>query len=361
MKRITGGRLRSQVTTAGLVCISLFALQAKDARVGFTTTQFAASTANYNSPDSITVGGGFVYVGFNNNGAGGFSTIVKYTMDGTVVNSVNVSGNNDGLKINPADGKIWALQNQDGPNPNLVVINPTNLATKQYALNSVNGGGGFDDMTFVNGKAYLSASNPQKDPNTDPAIVRATIVGNSVKLSPVLLGNALATNMTTGALQDLDLIDPDALTHDQYGNLVLTDETQNQLIFDHNPGTVNQSVSFLNISTPSLGSINTDETGFPTAAGFLLATDEATGIIYKVQGPFVPGAAYAASPDNGIFGSLDLTTGAITPIDIGVDNVHGLAFVSPEPSSVVLAAIGALAVVGWGWNRRRVPVADQRG
>jgi hypothetical protein len=349
----TGNRLASQVTTAGLLICSFFAAQANDARAGFTTTQFAASTANYNSPDSITVGGGFVYVGFNNKGANNTSTIVQYTMSGKVVNTVNVSGFNDGLRINPTDGKIWALQNQDGPNPNLVVITPTTLATKQFALTQVNGGG-FDDVTFVNGKAFLSASNPQKNPNTDPAIVSATIVGNSVNLSPVLLGTAMATNTATGQTQTLNLIDPDALTHDQHGSLVLSDETQNQLIFVKNPGTKQQSVSFLNSSTAALGSINVDETGFPVGSGFLLATNQDTGIIYKVQGPFVPGSAYAASPDNGIFGSLDLGTGAITPIDIGVGNVHGVAFVtSPEPISAVPATLGALALIDWRWNRRR--------
>jgi hypothetical protein len=269
------------------------------------------------------------------------------------VNTVNVSGFNDGLSINPANGTIWALQNQDGPNPNLAVINPTTLAAKQFTLNPVNGGG-FDDVTFVNGQAYFSASNPQKNPNTDPAIVSATIVGNSVNLTPILLGTASATNTLMGATQTLNLIDPDAMTHDPHGTLVLTDETQNQLVFVKNPGTAQQSVSFLNTSTSSLGSINVDETTFPTGGGFLLATDQTTGIVYKVQGPFVPGAAYAASPDNGIFGSLDLGTGAITPIDIGVGNVHGMAFVAtPEPLSAVPAALGALAVIGWRWNRRR--------
>jgi hypothetical protein len=64
--------------------------------------------------------------------------------------------------------------------------------------------------------------------------------------------------------------------------------------------------------------------------------------------------AYAASPDNGIFGSLDLVTGAITPIDIGVGNVHGMAFIAtPEPISVVHAAIGTLALIGWRGIRRR--------
>jgi hypothetical protein len=341
--------------TAGLLVVSLLAPQANEARAGgFVATTFATSTANYNSPDSIAVGGGHVYVGFNNNGVGGTSTIVQYTMGGAVVKTINVSGFNDGLSINPANGQIWALQNQDGPNPNLAVINPTNLAATTYSLSSVNGGGGFDDVTFVNGKAYLSASNPQKNPNTAPAIVSAAIVGNSVNLTAILKGTATATNISTGATTNLNLIDPDAMTHDRNGNLVLTDETQNQLIFVHNPGTASQSHSFLSPTTAALGSINLDETVFPKGPGFLLATDETTGVIYKVQGSFTA-AAYSASPDNGLFGSLDLGTGQLTPINIGIGDVHGMAFVSavPEPSSIVLATLGCLAVIGWCRYRRQ--------
>jgi hypothetical protein len=352
--RNIGSLLRSRVMTAGLLFVSLLAQPANEARAGgFVTTTFATSTANYNSPDSIAVGGGFVYVGFNNNGVGGTSTIVQYTMGGAVVKTLNVSGFNDGLSINPANGQIWALQNQDGPNPNLAVINPTNLTATTYSLTSVNGGGGFDDVTFVNGQAYLSASNPQKNPNTDPAIVSAAIVGNSVNLTSVLMGTATATNTATGATTNLDLIDPDAMTHDRNGNLVLTDETQNQLIFVHHPGTTSQSQSFLNITTAGLGSINLDETNFPNGPGFMLATDQTTGVIYKVQGSFTA-AAYAASPDNGLWGTLDLGTGQLTPINIGIGNVHGMAFVSvPEPTSIVPAALGCLAVIGWCRSRRR--------
>jgi hypothetical protein len=151
-----------------------------------------------------------------------------------------------------------------------------------------------------------------------------------------LNGTATATNISTGATTNLNLIDPDAMTHDRNGNLVLNDETQNQLIFVHNPGTASQSQSFLSPTTAALGSINLDETVFPNGTGFLLATDQTTGVIYKVQGPFTA-AAYSASPDNGLFGSLDLGTGQLTPIDIGIGNVHGMAFVSavPEPSSIV--------------------------
>jgi hypothetical protein len=167
-----------------------------------------------------------------------------------------------------------------------------------------------------------------------------------------LFGNATATNMSTGSTTTLNLIDPDALTHDRNGTLVLTDETQNQLIFVHKPGTTSQSQSFLNITTAALGSINLDETTFPKGPGFLLATDQTTGVIYKVQGSFTD-PAYSASPDNGLFGSLDLGTGQLTPIDIGIGNVHGMAFVSvPEPSSIVLATLGCLAVIGWCRYRR---------
>ena len=74
--------------------------------------------------------------------------------------------------------QIWAMQNEDA-NPNLVIIDP---ATQQQSLYSFAAppahGGGYDDIVFRNGKVYFSASNPALNPNTAPAIVAATIVGD---------------------------------------------------------------------------------------------------------------------------------------------------------------------------------------
>ena len=79
-------------------------------------------------PDSITVGGGSVWVEYGNTadstGAGGSSTIVQYSLGGAVQHSYSISGEVDGLKVDPATGTVWALQNQDA-NATISLINPT--------------------------------------------------------------------------------------------------------------------------------------------------------------------------------------------------------------------------------------------
>jgi len=80
------------------------------------------------------------------------------------------------LRIAP-DGKVWALQNNDG-NSALTVINPVTNATTPYTYGTTytgNGnslGRGFDDAEFLNGQVYLSETNPST--GTDPVIVKLT-------------------------------------------------------------------------------------------------------------------------------------------------------------------------------------------
>ena len=106
-----------------------------------------------------------------------------------------VNGHNDGLKINPQTGDLWALQNEDA-NANLLILDPSNLSTKKkYFLGTGPHGGGYDDIVFLNGTVYFSASNPQHNPNDEPAIVQFTTNDGSFTLTPVLFGNASATDI----------------------------------------------------------------------------------------------------------------------------------------------------------------------
>jgi hypothetical protein len=94
----------------------------------YTVNTFASGTAVAGtSPDSVTVGNGSVWVAYQNGadsaGASGSSTVVRYSLDGTVMNTWTIKGNVDGLKVDPTTGLVWALQNNDG-NSALTVINP---------------------------------------------------------------------------------------------------------------------------------------------------------------------------------------------------------------------------------------------
>src|SRR5262249_54655 len=140
-----------------------------------------------------------------------------------VAKTFSIAGHTDGLKVDPATHKVWSLQNEDA-NPTLAVIDftPATPTATVYKLTSVNGGGGFDDIAFVGGKAFLTASNPANNPNTDPAVVQITLNGSMATITPVLLGNATATDVTTGKQVTLNLQDPDSMTVGPDGSLVFT-------------------------------------------------------------------------------------------------------------------------------------------
>ncbi len=92
----------------------------------YSLSTFAVSESGYSDPDSVTFNANDIFIGYGNGGApdgsgGAMSTIVEYDMTDTVVTTFTVVGHNDGLRINPSDGTLWALQNEDA-NPNLAVI-----------------------------------------------------------------------------------------------------------------------------------------------------------------------------------------------------------------------------------------------
>src|SRR5215469_13178749 len=129
-------------------------------------------------PDSITVADDTVWVQYGNGadstGAMGSSTIVQYSLSGAPLHTYTVPGLVDGLKFNPTTGMVWALQNNDG-NSTLSFINPATgtvsgplkYASPPYVYGPTSGRG-YDDVAFLNGKAYLSYTNPVNP--TDPVL-----------------------------------------------------------------------------------------------------------------------------------------------------------------------------------------------
>jgi hypothetical protein len=186
-----------------------------------------ALSGQYSAPDSITFNNSAIYIGYGNGGDPGGgnstpSTIIKYDYNGSILDMVLVNGHNDGLKINPQTGDLWALQNEDA-NANLLILDPSTLSTKnKYFIGTGPHGGGYDDIVFLNGNIYFSASNPQHNPNNEPSIMQFTSSGSSFTLTPVLYGNASATDIPTGQLVTLNLQDPDSMTYNFGGDSFLT-------------------------------------------------------------------------------------------------------------------------------------------
>ncbi len=334
MKQLTAAVFGlASLAISGVMAIPVFG---QTAVAPYQLTVFAKAPTGLSAPDSIAVLRGHVFVGYGDNhapdGSDGLnSQVVEYRMDGTVVHTYTVVGHNDGLKVDPVTHLLWALQNEDA-NPNLVIINPETRHQKQYSFGPTLHGGGYDDLVFRGCKVYISASNPANNPNTGPAIVSARLDGDYVAVEPVLAGEANAIDIPSDATVQLNLQDPDSMTLDPLGNLILDSQADQEIIIVSNPETAYQRVLRLPLSyeTPSGPmSVETDDTAFITSSeGFLLFADKNLNAVFTVsRKAFVPGTAYTAADGGPFVGTLDLTTGLITPIVTGLGDPGGMVFV----------------------------------
>jgi hypothetical protein len=315
---------------------------AQTATAPYKLTVFANAPTGLSAPDSIAVLDGHVFVGYGDghlpDGSDGLnSQIVEYKMDGTVVHTYTVPGHSDGLKVNPVTHKLWALQNEDA-NANLVIIDTETHFQQLYTFGAAAHGGGYDDMVFRGCKAYVSASNPANNPNSGPAIVSAQLEGNLVAVKSVLAGEASAIDIPTDATVTLNLQDPDSMTLDPLGNIVLDSQGDQELIIVSNPDSSDQRVlrlplTYLTSAGPA--PVETDDTAFVTSSeGFLLFADKGLNTVYKIsKNAFVPGTAYTAADGGPFVGALDMTTGVVTPIVTGVKNPGGMMFVDTSKNS----------------------------
>jgi hypothetical protein len=304
---------------------------------------FATAPKGLSAPDSVAILGDKVFVGYGDNhapdGSDGLnSQVVEFRMDGSIVHIYTVPGHNDGLKVEPSTELLWALQNED-LNPNLVIINPDTQQQKLYTFGPTPHGGGYDDLVFRGCKVYISASNPANNPNTGPAIVRAQIQGNMVNVEPILAGEANAIDIPTDKTIQLNLQDPDSMTLDPVGNIVLDSQADQELIIVSNPDSPSPRVlrlplSFLTPAGPM--SVETDDTAFVTSTqGFLIFADKGLNNVYLLEkNAFSPGSAYTAADGGPFVGTLDLTTGVITPIVTGLANPGGMMFVDTSQQDV---------------------------
>ncbi len=301
---------------------------------GYQVSVFAMGTTAYSNPDSIVSDGSHVYVGYQNVTAkdgsdGKYSTVVEYTLGGAVVRSFSVLGHCDGLRYNPITHQLWAMADEDG-DPHLTVITPATGAEQLYSTLAAPHGGGYDDMAFSGSLQLVDASNPNTNSagqNVYPALDAATLSHGKVQLKTVLMGNAHAVDLLTHQNVTLNLIDPDSMTFDTAGNLVLDNQGGSELIFISGVGTPDQYVTRLPIGT------QVDDTVWPTsAAGRLLVADTGANAIYvlRSQTPWDTSVAYASTPNDsgvaGFVGTIDLSTGIVTPIAVGLKSPHGELF-----------------------------------
>ena len=302
---------------------------------GYSVKVWAGPDSRFTNPDSIEIDGDRVWVGYQNVTAkdgsdGKSSTVVEYDAHGKVIHTYSVLGHCDGLRVDPVTHLVWASSNEDA-NPRLVSINPNTTNVTAYSFPTPTAhGGGFDDMAFVGGKMFIAASNPNLNSsgvNVFPAVDMVTFIGLSVVLTPVLLGNAPAIDNMSDLPVTLNEVDPDSMTLDAAGNLVLVNQAGSELVFINNPGTATQTV------TRTLVGTQLEDTIFINPArqgkkGTFLVVDGTTNTIYSIRAQKLQ-SVYTETPDDsgvsGLFGTLNLSTGIVTPVVIGFKKATGLA------------------------------------
>ncbi len=311
------------------------------------TSIFATAPDGAKSPDSITAGNNSIWVEYGDSaksdGSGGSSTIVQYDLLGTVQNTYTLPGLADGLKVDPATGDVWALQNQDG-NSTVTLLDPgTNQVSSplSYAAPYTYGATstrGYDDVAFVGQKVFLSYTNP-KNPG-DPVVqqlTNGTAPFGSLQTTNVLRFGDTGTNLVTGETnQPLPVTDPDSLKALPDGSLILTGEGDKAFTIITNPGTTQQSASFLNLPADST---SPDDVIMPTAtSGTLYISNQNDNNVLAVRVTDLNTKDLYASVGTAVE-QIDPSTGTVTPIITGLNGSHGLLFVPAASAAPDLASV----------------------
>ncbi len=300
-----------------------------------------SAPAGDKSPDSVAQVGNTTFIEYGNGadstGAGGSSQIVQYDAAGNVLNTYDLAGSVDGLKFNPVNDLLYALQNQDG-NSLLTLINPRTgqvSAPMPYADASTTSG--YDDIAFEHGKVFESYTNPTS--GGDPVIVQLR-GGNfpigTQQTTPILNADAVGRNTVTGARgQAVPLSDPDSLKSAPNGDLLLTSGADGVIVDVRHPGQGNQQVSFTQVTDAAGNAASRlDDVIKPSASsGTFTLTDTSGNAVKTFHASHLNPDMYYASVDSlGGFGAVNSHTGVFHLL-VASPGAHGLAF-KPDANSV---------------------------
>ncbi len=246
-------------------------------------------------------------------------------------------------------------------------------------------GGGLDDMKIIGSNVYVSASAPattMTPSNVSATLPYSTSWVNSASCGTGLCGNATVTGInqpvagttnTNGAIQYLITLNSGSSNTFHVTPVVSTDgsTTQTTILTGNTPAILNatdadstaldpngdlwidsqQDGELIHVS--AMNPANTTQTTFvlpityggiswqiddfrwvptppPSATGstFMLVTDTSAGYVYRINASsgFTPGQVFTSG--NNMIASLNMTTGALTPIFINFQATHGLNFIT---------------------------------
>ena len=160
--------------------------------------------------------------------------------------------------------------------------------------------------------------------NDDRVEPLTTPLASPLQVAGILNSTFNRTNHATCSQASTTNTQSDSLILDLAGDLVLTGEADQEIVFVHNPGAANQTESFLNLLGTTGQTISglPDDTVFPAAAsGTFYVADTGANTVYALAANgLAPGSVYIDVGDE--FGELDTSTGIVTPLFTGV-SPHG--------------------------------------
>jgi hypothetical protein len=311
------------------------------------TSVFATgSPVGGTEPDSITVGGGSVWVehgnGADSTGLAGSSTIVQYSLSGSIEYSYSIAGSADGLKVDPVTGIVWALQNQDG-NATLSLINPTTHVVTGPLM--------YESPPYM----ILNQGNNPSGPLTTTSILDAQ------QTNPLF---------TSSSQNPPDI---DSLKSTPNGDLVLTSEgngfgpawatSDGRYTLIANPGTSLQTETNVRVTNAAGVIVNgMDDVIFPDAtSGWLFVAGTPDDVVYKVWvSGLTLGTPIIALGSFNEVATVNPVTGVVKKTLLEVNAPHGMDFLAaPEPSTWAMMLLGfaGLGYLGSRASRRRIAVA----
>jgi hypothetical protein len=342
--------------------------QAQTANPPYTLTVFPGTPpAGATQPDDLAISadGRHLWVGYGNGvdttGKGNPSNLVEYDIaSGAVLKNISIPGHLDGLKINPATGDVWATENEDG-NPTLAVIDRESGAFKIYRFDPTLITGGFDDLVFVARPHDDSRREQERDWQEDVYVVTSSQVDTTKPVIVRVAGRLRTTNtpvevvlpgapqtvwnVVTNQAEAADRVgDPDSMTLDPAGELVLDNRSDDSLYIVRNPNTANPvlrvplTLGGAAVEVNDTIFMTSPTNGVSSTAGTIFITDTSGNAIYLLTKPYFPAnEVYTAANVANVVGLVDLDTGVVTPIATGFKGVHGLAF---SPTRVTLVRPG---------------------
>jgi|HubBroStandDraft_4_1064222.scaffolds.fasta_scaffold55891_2 hypothetical protein len=323
-----------------------------------------AKTSGDLQPDDIVQMGSSIYVvcqdpNVNPDGtlASGVTSaqaeLIEYDEKGTVQQTYNLPGHPDGM-VAFNSTTLWVSSNEDG-NSIITVLDTGSGSLASYTSDvaTLPHGGGLDDMKVINNVVYVSASSPTTTMNPVPNLapyssdssgataeygvnlgpalytVALNSDGKTFHSTPALMSSTPTTLLPGSTAVTLNMTDADSSAIDPSGDLVMASQQDSELVFISNVGASNQSTSVLPVTLYG-NPWPLDDTRWSPASGssFMLVSDPPAQLIYKITAATQFPASQAYSSGQGTILETNTTSGVLTPIYVGMNNPHGLIFVT---------------------------------